>query len=82
LFLAQHACWKDTKKGDRYLRTLFIHGARSIAIRCHKKQDKHSQWLTNKVDTLGHNKAVVAWANKMARMAWAILTKQETYQVA
>lgn len=71
-----------SKRGDRYLRTLFIHGARSITLRCHTKHDKHSEWLTNKVATAGYNKATVAWANKMARMAWALLTKQENYQVA
>lgn len=71
-----------SKRGDCYLRTLFIHGARSITLRCHTKQDNHSEWLTNKVVTAGYNKATVAWANKMARMAWALLTKQENYQVA
>ncbi len=62
-----------SKRGDRYLRTLFIHGARNIVRHCGNKQDKESLWLKEKIETRGYNKAVVAMANKNVRRVYAIL---------
>jgi transposase len=71
-----------SKRGDRYLRSLLVHGARSVVIQAAKKDDCLSRWI-NKVRTQrGFNKAVVALANKMARMGWAVLVNKTVYQSA
>jgi transposase len=71
-----------TKRGDPYLRTLLIHGARSVVFRAGKKTDSRSQWIAGKQRTLGTTKACVAVANKNARIIWALLAKNEPYRVA
>lgn len=69
-----------TKAGDKYLRTLFIHGARSVVNSCKKKEDSTSQW-TNHLRGSNHvNKVAVALANKNARVAWAELTKGVSFE--
>ena len=69
-----------SKRGNTYLRTLLIHGARSVLWRVDKKTDKKSLWLKSLVGRCGFNKACVALANKQARTIWAILTRGEVYQ--
>ena len=69
-----------SKRGDRYLRTLLIHGARSVARQAAKKTDRRSRWLVDKIRTRGMNRATVALANKNARVAWKLLSTQQTYQ--
>jgi len=64
-----------TKRGDDYLRTLLIQGAKSAVMTAHKRTDKISQWLVQLVDRVGWQKAVVALANKNARIVWALLAK-------
>jgi len=71
-----------SKRGDRYLRSLLIHGARSVVIQAKTKDDRLSRWINRVVSARGFNKAVVALANKMARIGWVILAKKTTYQVA
>lgn len=71
-----------SKRGNRYLRCLLIQGAKAVVSRAKNKDDKLSQWINRIVATRGHNKACVAYANKMARMAWAITVSGERYQVA
>jgi transposase len=71
-----------SKRGDRYLRTLLIHGARSVVSRAQGKSDARSQWITRLRQRVGMNKACVALANKNARIAWALLARGERYQVA
>lgn len=70
-----------SKRGNRYLRTLYIHGARSVLNASAKKTDRFSLWAQAVLARRGHNKACVAVANKMARMAWVIMAKGETYRV-
>lgn len=73
-----------SKRGDPYLRTLLVHGARAAVnavLQC-DKSDARSRWVRRIVQERGYNRAVVAWANKNARIAWALLTRQDTYQVA
>jgi len=68
-----------TKSGNEYTRCLMIHGARAFI--CHGNQkDKNKQWLLSVKNRCGYNKAAVAWANKMARIAWALLIKNATYK--
>jgi transposase len=69
-----------SKRGDRYLRSLLVHGARSVVIRAAKKDDRLSRWINKVRAARGFNKAVVALANKMARIGWAVLVNKTTYQ--
>ena len=71
-----------SKRGNAYLRTLFIHGARAVLRYSAGKTDRFSRWAQAVLARRGHNKACVAVANKMARMAWVIMAKGETYRVA
>lgn len=69
-----------TKRGDCYLRTLVIHGARS-ALRCAEgKDDRMLQWALKLKEAKGFNVAAVALANKMVRVAWAMLAHGRHYQ--
>ena len=74
-----------TKQGDRYLRTLLIHGARSALLAARRKASaggsltRVEHWAVNTEQRIGHNKATVALANKMARMMWAVWTRQCNY---
>ena len=65
-----------SKRGDSYLRMLLIHGARAMLWRAKRKTapvpDRLSAWALQLEHTRGHNKAAVALANKMARIAWAV----------
>jgi transposase len=68
-----------SKRGDAYLRTLLIHGARSVARVASRKTDALSQW-TDRISRRRHaNIAVVALANKNARIAWALMTRGTDY---
>lgn len=69
-----------TKRGNSYLRRLLIHGARSIVSRVHGKTDTQSVWIQQLVARIGLPKAYVAVANKIARVAWAVLRTGERYQ--
>jgi len=69
-----------SKRGDRYVRSLLIHGARSLVKVVGEKTDPRSQWIKQLIDRCGINKAVVAVANKNVRIVWALLTKQMCYQ--
>ncbi len=68
-----------SKRGNSYLRCLLIQGAKAVVSRANTKNDKLSQWINRLVQTRGHNRACVAYANKMARMAWAITVSGEEY---
>ena len=69
-----------SKRGDAYLRTLLIHGARAVLKMVKSKTDRHSQWLRNLLNRRHPNVAAVALANKNARIAWALLTGQASYE--
>ena len=68
-----------SKRGDTYLRTLLIHGARSVINHCEGKEDRRSQWVNQLSKRRNRNIATVALANKNARIAWAVLSRRETY---
>src|SRR5947208_8142186 len=59
-----------TKRGNRYLRTLLIHGGRSAVYAARRHHDQRSNWLNQLNDKSGYNVAAVALANKNARVAW------------
>jgi transposase len=69
-----------SKRGNVYLRTLLIHGARAVVTYAARKKDKDSVWLHNLARRAGVNKATVAWANKIARRAWAMVYYGTDYQ--
>jgi transposase len=71
-----------SKKGNRYLRTLFIHGARSAVQFAHKKENRLSKWILSLVQRKGKNRAAVALANKNVRVAWALMQSNEEYRMA
>jgi transposase len=71
-----------SKRGDRYLRSLLVHGARSVVIRAAQKDDPLSRWINKVKAARGFNKAVVALANKMARIGWAVVVNKTVYQTA
>ena len=71
-----------SKRGDPYLRTLLIHGARSVLARVKNKTDKRSVWIADKKQRLGTAKAAVALANKNARIIWALIAHEQTYRSA
>jgi transposase len=73
-----------SKRGDRTLRALLVHGARSVlrAIKLKKEEELSPplKWLKSVAERRGHNKGIVAFANKMARVVWAILANDTEYQ--
>ncbi len=68
-----------SKRGDVYLRTLMIHGARAVVSRAEHKDDRLSRWVTGIATRRHPNVAAVALANKTDRMAWAILRHETDY---
>jgi transposase len=70
-----------SKRGDGYVRTLFIHGARCVLRHAPGKTDRLSRWALELSKRRGPNIAAVALANKMARIAWVVLARGERYQV-
>ena len=71
-----------SKRGDRYLRKLLIHGARATMRWVDLKTDRRSQWIRQLVERRGKNRTAVAVANKNARIVWALLTSHQSYQPA
>ncbi len=68
-----------SKRGDCYLRTLLIHGARSVVRVAEQKADHANQWLAGLMRRRNKNVAAVALANKNARIIWAFLTQNREY---
>lgn len=71
-----------SKRGDTYLRTLMIHGGRTVVRVSDKHDDARSQWIRELDKRRGKNISAVAVANKNARVVWAVLTKKEAYKKA
>jgi transposase len=69
-----------SKRGDTYLRTLLIHGARSIIYHAGEKVDPTCRWLNAVVSRRNKNVAAVALANKNARIVWALLTHDREFR--
>jgi hypothetical protein len=66
----------ECDRGDKYLRTLLIHGARSVLT----NSKSPPEWLTELMKRRPKNVAVVAMANKMARTIWALTAHERAYQ--
>jgi transposase len=69
-----------TKRGDTYLRSLIINGARSVVMHIKDKEDELSCWIRKLLETKSFNTVVVALANKLIRMAVAMLKSGQTYR--
>jgi transposase len=69
-----------TKQGDKYLRTLLIHGTRAVLAALKNKTDRTSCWLRELIVRRGYKRAAVALAAKTARIVWVLLTSGQTYQ--
>ena len=72
--------WQIPRRGNQYLRMLFVQGARSVMQRRTKQAPGLSAWLAQLTARTHRNVAIVALANKLARIAWAVLTKNEVYR--
>lgn len=70
-----------SKRGDRYVRFLLIHGARAVVQRSDGKDDPRSRWLNAVKARRGKNKAAVALANKNARIIWALISRETEFEV-
>lgn len=71
-----------TQRGDKYLRMLLVHGARAVVSQASRRDDRFSQWIQQVKARRGMNIAVVAVANKTARVLWALLAREADYRVA
>lgn len=69
-----------TKHGDKYIRTLLVHGARAVVTTIGDKQDRLSQWCRQIKERRGLNRAIVALAAKNARIIWSLLHNQTEYE--
>ena len=67
-----------SKRGDAYLRNLLVQGARSVLQSASSHQDRLSRWALELQPRRGYYRTLVAIANKNARIAWALLAKNET----
>lgn len=70
------------RRANHYLGRQMIHGARAVVSRLAKHDDRRSEWLKALVARRGFNRTIVALANKTARIAWVILSRQEEYAAA
>ena len=70
-----------TKRGDAYLRTLLTHGARSVLLAAKRQAhpDSLRRWALCLQARRGHNKATIALANKLARIAWAVWSRNQPF---
>jgi transposase len=75
-----------SKRGDKYVRTLLIHGARAVIHHLRRRlkvgRPGGHPWLEQVLRRCHVNESALALANKMARMAWALLAHNETYRAA
>jgi transposase len=69
-----------SKRGNKYLRRLFVQGARSVLQQRHKQAPGLRDWLAQLLSRTHQNVVTVALANKLVRMAWAVLCKNERYR--
>ena len=67
------------RRANHYLRRQMIHGARAVVSRLAKHDDRRSVWLKTLVARRGINRTIVALVNKTARIAWALLARNEEY---
>src|SRR4051812_19195545 len=67
-----------TKRGDRYIRKLLVHGGRSITSWAQRRPTVQTQWLNDLCERRGKHRAYIAQANKTARIIWAVMARGES----
>ena len=68
-----------SKRGNPYLRKMFIHGARAAVLRVKRKESTLGRWMSGLETRTARNVVIVATANKLARISWAVLASGENY---
>jgi transposase len=71
-----------SKRGSEHLRSLLVHGARTVVRTAPNKRDPHNQWVNELRERRGFNRATVAVANKTARIIWAVLRTGDPYRAS
>lgn len=71
-----------SKRGDSYIRTLLVHGARTVIRHAKKKNDPLSNWINDMLERKHINVVAIALANKTARIAWALIAKEQEFDPA
>ena len=71
-----------SKRGNEYLRRMLLHGARSVMMQVERNPSALGAWITDLSKRKHHNVTAVALANKMARIAWAMLTRGSHYSTS
>jgi len=69
-----------SKRGNNYLRKILIHGARAVVLRSKRERIAMGAWMTSLETRAPRNVLIVATANKLARIAWAVLSSGEDYR--
>src|SRR5437762_14392493 len=77
---ASGSCSASASASNIYLRRMLIHGARAVLLRVKYDTGGFGQWVHQLAQRAPRNKVVVAIANKLARIAWAVLSKQMDYR--
>ena len=70
-----------SKRGDSYLRTLLVHGARAVIWHAKNKEDPLSNWINDMSKRKHINVVAIALATKIARIAWAMIAKDKEYDI-
>ena len=68
-----------TKCGNQYVRSMLVHGARAVLFRAAEKTDPLSVWVNRIREKRGFNRAIIALANKLLRISWVIIARNELY---
>ena len=71
-----------SKRGNCYLRTILIHGARAVVFRSKRDRIAWGAWMTSLESRAPRNVLIVATAHKLARIAWAVLSTGQDYRAA
>ena len=71
-----------TKRGNKYLRKLLVHGARTALPSLSGSMTPLGKWLNRLLERAHKNTVIVALANKLARIVWAVLRRGDTYDAA
>ena len=69
-----------SKRGNRYLRKILVHGARAVVLRSKRDRIAMGPWLTSLEMRAPRNVLIIAMANKLARIAWAVLSSGQDYR--
>ncbi len=77
----KHRLGRISKRGDKYLRTLLVHGARTVLRWSKAKKENRSPQLEGLLKRRPANVVLVAMANKTARVVWALLSREESFQI-